>query len=87
MFDKDPRDLTATLAEMEYRSRVTTNFTQSEAREKMTQWLSQDRRFDDFDKDKLVQRVQECRQAGAVLDLDDPVLKGQERRPLDKRYG
>ena len=87
MFDNDHRDLCAALNEMERQSRIKTNFSQSEAKEKMTQWLGQDRRFDTYAKDKLAQRVMECRQSGAVLDLDDPVLKGGSPRPLDRRYG
>jgi hypothetical protein len=70
---------------MERQARIRTNFSQPEAREKMTEWLSQDRRFDGFDKHRLVQRVQECRASGAVLDIDDPRLKGLPPRPLDRR--
>ena len=87
MFERDQKDLVVTLGEMDRQSRIRTNFDQPAAREKMAGWLSQDRRFDEFDKDKLARRVQECRQSGAVLDLDDPVLKGGEPRPLDRRYG
>jgi len=87
MFERDPRDLTTTLSEMERQARIKTNFSQSEAKEKLAEWISQDRRFDQFDKARLVQRVAECRQSGAVLDLDDPVLKGGQPRIGDRRYG
>lgn len=84
MFDCDPVDLTRTLAEMERHSRLRTNFDQPAARDLMAQWLKQDRRFDGYDADRLVKRVADCRASGAVLDLTDPVLRGQPRRPLDK---
>ena len=88
MFEKDERDLCVTLSEMERQARIKTNFSQSEAKEKLAEWISQDRRFDAFDKARLVQRVAECRQSCAVLDLDDPYLaKGGQRRPGDHRTG
>ena len=37
-----------------------------------------------FDKDRLIDRVVECRSNGAVLDLSDPRLMGLEPRPLDR---
>jgi hypothetical protein len=87
MFERDPRDLAATLTEMERQSRVRTNFDRPAALEKMKSYLATDRRFDGYDADRLVRRVQECRQSGAVLDLDDPQLRGLPPRPLDRRTG
>ena len=81
MFGDDERDRVAALAEMERLSRVRTNFDQPAAREVFKQYLNSDRRFDLFDKDALVRRVQECKAQGAVLDLTDPVLRGLEPRP------
>ena len=86
MFEKDERDLCATLSEMENRSRIVTNFDQPAALTKMAAWIKQDRRFDNFDAERLSKRVQECLASGAVLDMSDPYLKkGGERRPLDRR--
>ena len=87
MFERSPRDLAATLTEMEKTSRLRSNFDQIAALEKMKSYLEADRRFDGYAKDKLAQRVMECRRSCAVLDLDDPVLKGQPPRPLDRRTG
>lgn len=84
MFSNDPRDLTRTLGEMEKQARVTSNFNQVDAKEKLKEYLQHDRRFDQFNADALAKRVMECRSNGAFLDLDDPVLKGLERRPLDR---
>ena len=86
MFGDDERDRVAALAEMERLSRVRTNFDQVAARETFKSYLNADRRFDGFDKDALVTRVQECKQCGATLDLTDPVLRGLEPRPLSHRY-
>jgi len=87
MFGKDQRDLTATLSEMEYWARQKSNFNQTEARQRMAEWLQQDRRFDGFDHSRLVERVQLSKSNGAVLDLDDPqLLKGGQPRPLDRRW-
>jgi len=61
-----------------------TRFDQIAARETFKEFLNQDRRFDSYNKDALVRRVQECCSNGAVLDLDDPRLKGHEARPLDR---
>jgi hypothetical protein len=84
MFENDPRDLARTLTEMEKLSRERTNFNSVEAKEKFKEFLQRDRRFDGFDQDQLVARVQECRSCGAVLDLDDPRLRGREARPLER---
>jgi hypothetical protein len=84
MFGDDERDRVAALAEMERLSRTRTNFDQVAAREVFKQYLGQDRRFDEYNKDALVRRVQECKAQGAVLDLTDPVLRGRAPRPLDR---
>ena len=51
------------------------NAHQGEAKQKMIEWLANDRRFDQYDKERLVERVNLCRYNGATLDLDDPQLK------------
>jgi hypothetical protein len=84
MFGNDDRDKISALAEMERTSRVRANFNQVAARETFKAYLDADRRFDGYDKDALVKRVQECRSCGAVLDLDDPRLRGLEKRPLER---
>jgi hypothetical protein len=85
MFGRDPKALTATLGEMAHRAHWQSNANQIEAAEKMRQWVAEDRRFDSFDHDRLVRRVQECRSCGAQLDLTDPQLqRGGQPRPLDR---
>jgi hypothetical protein len=86
MFGKDQRDLAVTLTRMADLAREKSNFNQTEAKEKMREWLQTDRRFDSFDPTALIERVHLCRYNGAVLDLDDPQLRGGEPRPGDRRW-
>jgi hypothetical protein len=68
-------------------AREKTNFNQSEAKERMRSWLQDDRRFDPYDPARLIERVNQCRYNGAVLDLSDPqLLKGGELRRLDRKW-
>jgi hypothetical protein len=82
MFSDDPRDLARTLGEMEKEARVSSNFNQLDAKEKMREFLSHDRRFAEFDHGRLIERVMESRSCGRTLDLDDPFLRGGQKRPL-----
>jgi hypothetical protein len=85
MFDAKPSDMTATLSIMEKWARERTNFNQIEAKQKMVEYISADRRFDGYDAAKLAERVNDCRGRGARLDLDSPELKkGGAKRPLDR---
>lgn len=86
MFDNDMRGKLQTLAQMERLSRERTNFNQPAALEKFKGYLRSDRRFDEYDPDALVKYVQHSLNCGAVIDLDDPRLKGQEARPLERNY-
>jgi hypothetical protein len=80
MFERDPKDLAATLSEMEKRSRERTNFNQVEAKQKFAEWISQDRRFDDLDPLRVAERVAHCRSNGAVFDIGSPELKRSQSR-------
>jgi hypothetical protein len=85
MFDNDTRGKLQTLSEMERVSRIRTNFNQEQARQVFKSYVAADRRFDEYDPDKLVQYVQHSLGHGAVIDLTDPRLRGQEARPLERR--
>jgi hypothetical protein len=83
MFSDDPRDLAPTLGEMEKEARVSSDFNQLDAKEKMREFLSRDTRFARFDHPRLIERVMEARSCGRTLDLDDPFLqRGGTKRPL-----
>jgi hypothetical protein len=84
MYGNDERDLCASLSEMHRVAIQKANFNQVEAKEILKSYVGMDRRFDQFDPDRLVERIQECRSNGRTADLfDDPWLRrGGERRPL-----
>jgi hypothetical protein len=85
MFDRNPRDLCNTLSQMHRQARTVSNFNSVEAERKLAEWIQQDRRLDNYDAARLAQRVNTCLQSRAVLELDAPeLLKGGERRPLDR---
>jgi hypothetical protein len=83
MFGRDDRNMAATLQEMHRVSLWRTNSNQGEARELFRNYLKDDRRFEGYDKDRLMDAVTRCRSNGAALDLQDPYLfKGGQKRPL-----
>ena len=87
MFGKDERDLAVTLTRMADLARERCNFNQNEAKTRMAEWLQHDRRFDGYDPARLVERVNQSRYNGAVLDLTDPQLqRGGQPRPGDRRW-
>jgi hypothetical protein len=77
-------DVPATLTNMHKTAVERCNFDQNEAKQKMREYLAYDGRFRDYDHEALINRVAECRSNGAILDFDDPRLKGQEPRPLER---
>ena len=83
MWDHDQKDLAATLSRMEMELRQRCQFNQLEAKERMVRWISQDRRFDALDPERLAERVAHCRSNGAVFDVDDPSLR---KNPTRNRY-
>ena len=84
MHGTDERDLLQTLGSMARLSVDRCNANKVEAKAVMKRWLELDRRFDPFDKDALVERTMLSRSNGCVVELDDPSLRGQGRRPLDR---
>jgi hypothetical protein len=84
MYGHDEKDLCATLSEMHRTAIQKANFNQVEAREILKSYVGMDRRFDEFDPDRLAQRIEECRSNGRTADLlEDPWLRrGGEKRPL-----
>ena len=86
MHGTDPRDLAATLTNMHKTAIERSHWDQNEAKKVFREYLAYDGRFRDYDHEALIDRVAQCRSNGAVLDLDDPRLKGGEARPLERRW-
>ena len=78
--------MAATLTNMHKTAIERSHWDQNEAKQKFREYLAYDGRFRDYDHEALIDRVAQCRSNGAVLDLDDPRLKGGEARPLERRW-
>ncbi len=79
------KELARTLAEIHGEARRATNFNQIEARQKMAEWIAMDRRFDNYEPSRLLDRVEANRSNGAAWDLDDPWLqRGGQKLPLSR---
>ncbi len=84
MFGSDERDMRRTLSEMHRAAIERTHFDQTAAKEILRGYIGADRRFDEYDPDRLIERIQEAKSNGRTMDLfDDPYLRrGGEKRPL-----
>jgi hypothetical protein len=85
VFGNDDGDKVRALVEMARVSLARANGNRVEGKETMKNWLEHDRRFDAYDKDRLVDRVLLNRYNGAVVDMTDPeLLQGGSPRPLTR---
>jgi hypothetical protein len=84
MYGDTEKDLCATLSHMHRAAVERCNYNQIEAKEVLKGYVQADRRFDQFDPDRLVARVEEALSCGRVMDLTtDPYLRpGGVKRPL-----
>jgi hypothetical protein len=83
MYSNTPRDLALTLGDMQRAALERSQYDQTAAKGMFREYLQHDRRFDQYDADRLIDRVQEARSCGRTLDLDDPYLmRGGSKRPL-----
>jgi hypothetical protein len=81
MFAYDEKDMKLSLGQMFVEARQKANFDHDSAKQILKQYVSADRRFDAYAKDRLVERVGEVMQGGGHLDLTDPWLRGGSKRP------
>jgi hypothetical protein len=85
MYGPDEKDMLAALGSMARTSVDRCWGNKIEARERMKQWLSYDRRFEGYDPDRLVDRVMLARSNAAIVELDDPeLIRGGSPRPLQR---
>jgi hypothetical protein len=83
MYGNTPRDLALSLGDMQRAALERSQYDQNAAKGVFREYLERDRRFDQYDADRLIDRVQEARSCGRTLDLDDPFLqRGGSKRPL-----
>jgi hypothetical protein len=84
IFGTKPENLEHTLSRLINESYVETNCSMDEAYKRTRQLLDYDRRFDQFDRDRLVAKAREIGASGGKLDLTDPWLYGGQKRPLSR---
>jgi hypothetical protein len=85
MYGTDAEDLQNTLSRMIQESWAESNCSMDECYKLTRQKLDYDRRFDGFQKDRLVNKAKEAGSCGGKLDLTDPWLYGGDKRPLSDR--
>jgi hypothetical protein len=84
MFGNDHKSMKSTLAKMQAEALSKCNSNQVEAKDEVIEALARDRRFDQYNHQRLMERVQDAWGRGVQLDLDDPALM---RVPPKNRYG
>jgi hypothetical protein len=72
MFERNPADMTRTLGEMYKAAFNRSNSNQAAAKEKFVEYAAQYKRYKPYDLHRLADRVVQCGQSGARLDLTDP---------------
>lgn len=82
MFDRNERDMCATLSAMHTEAIQKARWHQEDAQRLMTDWIRNDKRFEGYDPQAVAERVRACKSNGATMDLDDPTLRGQATRPV-----
>jgi hypothetical protein len=84
MYGDRPENLQATLSRMVQESwqeaNCNRNLTYALTRDK----LEQDRRFDHYQKDNLIEKAKEAGSNGTRIDWNDPYLVGGPKRPLSR---
>jgi hypothetical protein len=78
---KTGRTLRTVLGQMYKEALAETCGCHAEAEVKLAEAIDNDRRFDAYKTDKVVDRFRDCYSNGIFFDLEDPVLKGGAPRP------
>jgi hypothetical protein len=85
MYGNTAENLQNTLSQMIQESWAESNCSMDATYQLTRQKLDYDRRFDGFDKQRLVDKAKEVGASGGKLDLTDPYLRGGDKRPLSDR--
>jgi hypothetical protein len=84
-FGTEPECLRDSLGRMVQESYQESNYSMDECYRRTRTKLDYDRRFDGYDKDRLVAKAKEVGASGGHLDMDDPWLfPGGEKRPFSR---
>jgi hypothetical protein len=84
LYGNDLVNIRHSLGRMVQQSYIDAKCNRNEASQMMRGWLDTDRRFDSYDKSRLLQKVDEAGKSGSRLDLTDPWLFGGDKRPLSR---
>jgi hypothetical protein len=88
MYGKTQKDLNRTITAMWNHAMAESCANQVEAAEKLKATLDLDRRYDDYDKQRVVERFQQVRDTGSVFDWEDSYLKrGGQANPWSRELG
>ncbi|SDK14560.1 MULTISPECIES: hypothetical protein [Bradyrhizobium] len=79
---EDHRDMRVYMGQAHSRAINRHNGSLSEAKKDLAEAIERDRRFDPYDKKRLLDRFSECWGSGQLLDFSDPgLLHGGQSRP------
>ncbi len=84
MFDPDEKNMAITLWEMHRAAVEKCHMDRNAAKGVLESYITSDRRFDQYDPSRLIERIEDARCHGRSMDLaDDPwLLKNGQKRPL-----
>jgi hypothetical protein len=83
-FGNDVNAMRSTLGRMVQAAYVSNNYSKPKCYQTVRHLLDHDRRFDSYDKERLLAKLEECGKTRGRLDLNDPYLLGGQKRPLTR---
>jgi hypothetical protein len=81
MYGDKPENLQATLGRMIQEAHIASNCDRNAANQRVREWLDNDQRFSQFDKDRLLAKANEAGATGGRLDWYDDYIYGGAPRP------
>ena len=81
MYGNKPENLQATLSRMIQEAHIRNHCDRNAANRDVRAMLDTDRRFDQFDRDRLLAKANEAGSCGGRLDWHDPFIYGGNPRP------
>lgn len=84
LFGNEAHNLQATLSRVIQESYAESNCSMDATYQLAREKLDDMRRFDTFDKERLIAKAREAGSCGAQIDWTDPWLRGGSKRPLSR---